>query len=70
MVFIGETLFCWCLQRLADLQASTVSSDIKMTEAETLANNLASRFLASDKEKQKASNMLLAYKTALQVENR
>ena len=63
MVFIGEHLFCWCLQRLADLQASTVSTDVKMTEAESLANNMASRFAASDKERQKLANMPLARRT-------
>ena len=48
MVFIGKKLFCWCLQRLADLQASTVETSVKMSEAEALANNLASRFTADN----------------------
>ena len=46
---VDSKLFAWCLQRLPDLMPSTEPLDVKMSEAQGLADQLANRFTADDK---------------------
>ena len=51
-------MVAWCLQRLPDLLPSTAQLNVKMSEAQNLADQLANRFTADDQEQSALKKML------------
>ena len=58
MVVVDSHLFAWCLQRLPDLLPSTAQLNVKMSETQNLADQLANRFTADDQEQSALKKML------------
>ena len=57
LILVNETLVTWVLQRLSDIQISTVSSESKMCEATKIMNDMATKFLEADSKNKAASKM-------------